>query len=145
VVKPRVSAASRREVPPTLRPAIMLVKRVLRQVPIRKSDRPVGSAPLPFRRPSAAFAVAHGGWQALRQETHLFAIRMTLFCYSPFAGRTRRSMVGGMTPPLHVSRSGLGRFHDDRAGTFVHWRLHSLPKHEIPGDGLGSTVRLELS
>jgi hypothetical protein len=53
---------------------------------------------------------------------------MTLFCYSRFAGRSRRSMVGGMTPPLHVSGSGLGRFHDDRVGMVVHWRLHSLPE-----------------
>jgi hypothetical protein len=62
-------------------------------------------------------------------------------------------MVGGMTPPLHVSGSRFGRFHHDRAGTFVHWRLHLLPgarewalvhdRHS--GDCIVSTARLELS
>jgi hypothetical protein len=54
-------------------------------------------------------------------------------------------MVGGMTPPLHVSGSRLGRFHDDRAGVFAHWRLHSSAEQEIPGDDLLSTVRRERS
>jgi hypothetical protein len=78
-------------------------------------------------------------------------------------------MVGGMTTPLQVLKSGPGLFPDDRFGSFVHWgryspigaggwvlfrERHSIDGHDkyvtrfeaaARGDGLVPTVGLELS
>jgi hypothetical protein len=70
-------------------------------------------------------------------------------------------MVGGMTTPLQVSKSGHGRFPDDRFGMFVHWGLYSLTGaskwamfheryysidgHEALAGAFVATIRLDLS